>query len=45
MFDIVSFQLLSCRKSLYLIKRDEFDYIIDSLHGTHPPFHITLLHL
>jgi len=38
----VSFELFSCQKSFYLVKRSEFDHISDSLHGTRAPFHITL---
>jgi len=38
--NIVSFELLSCRRSLYLVKRNEFEYIIGSLHDTHALFHI-----
>ena len=37
LFDNVSFELLSYRRSFYLVKRSEFDYITDSLHGTHTP--------
>jgi len=41
-YNIVSFQLFSCRRSSYLVKRNKFDYITSSLHGTHAPFQITL---
>jgi len=33
--NIVSFVLLSYRKYFYLVTRSEFDYITDSLYGTH----------
>jgi len=42
-FDMVSFQLLSFRRSFDLVKHSEFDYITDSLHGTHASFHIILV--
>jgi len=32
---IVTFQLLSCRKSFYLVKLSDFEYITDSLHGSY----------
>jgi len=38
-----SFELFFCRRSFYLVKRSEFDHITDSLHGTHPPFHISFV--
>jgi len=40
LFDNVSFELLSSRRSFYLVKRSEFDYTTNSLHRTHPLFHI-----
>jgi len=40
LFDIISFQLLYYRRSYDLVKRNEFDHIIDFLHSTHTPFHI-----
>ena len=43
LFDIVSFQLLSCRRSLYLVNVTSLINITDSLHNTHPPFHIIYL--
>jgi len=41
-FNIVSFELLSCQRSFYLVKRSEFEYITGTLHGTHAPFHISM---
>jgi len=35
-----SFELFSCRRSFYLVKRSEFGHITISLYGTHTPFHI-----
>jgi len=43
LFSNVIFDLLSCRRSFYLVKRSEFDYITGSLHSTQLPFHISYL--
>jgi len=40
LFDIVSFELFSNRKSFYLVKHSEFDYITSFLYVMHPPFRI-----
>jgi len=39
--NIVSFELLSCRRSFYLVKCSEFEYITGNLHGMHTSSHIS----
>jgi len=41
----VSFELFSRQRSFYLVKRSEFDHIIDSLHSTQVQFYIRYITL